>query len=331
MRSLTAKQQDTKVEELRQLMPTDAAIELREMAVREQMQKMAAVSFVLQGRGRHGHHDLAKLFVERAIGLLSARGCLGYVLPRTALVIGGWTDIREAVVGAGSLEVIQARNRGNWLFDDVDGRLMFALSTLRRGIFPATVTIWPDVASPEQVLAVSHANAVSMSAEEVGELTDKWVIPWFSSPADVSTFDKLKSATHRLGRAGGWIDGTADSSRWDFSGSGPHKKFLGRDTQGGWQVLMTRHVDAYRIADEDAFQRHIPNPLSLVPLGLGVEKRSGAAALSATHPAIVFRYPSRSDDSRTLIATVLPDRGYLFSKGAVMFPRLPADRGLTDS
>jgi hypothetical protein len=317
LRSLTAKQQDAKIEELRSLMPTDAAIELREIAVREQMQQMAAVSFSLQGKGQHGHHDLAKMFVERAVNLLSPRGCLGYVLPRTSLVIGGWTDIREALVGAGSLEIIQARNKGSWLFDDVDNRLMFALLSLRRGLLPATVTLWPDVASPGQVLAVSATNAVFMSAAEIEDLTDKCVIPWFSSPADVTTFDKLKSITRRLGRPGGWICGTADSSRWDFSGSGPHKKYLGTDRPGAWQVLMTRHVDAYRIAVEEAFQRHIPAPLSLMPLSLGVEKRSGVAALSSAHPTIVYRYPSRNDDSRTLIATALPNEGYLFSKGYV--------------
>jgi hypothetical protein len=80
---------------------------------------------------------------------------------------------------------------------------------------------------------------------------------------------------------------------------------------------MTRHVDAYRIAIEEAFQRHIPAPLSLVPLDLGVEKRSGVAALSSAHPTIVYRYPSMNDNSRTLIATALPDEGYLFSKGYV--------------
>jgi len=31
----------------------------------------------------------------------------------------------------------------------------------------------------------------------------------------------------------------------------------------------------------------------------------------------VYRYASRNDDSRTLIATALPDQGYLFSKGYV--------------
>jgi len=317
LRSLSAKAQDAKIEELRLLMPTDAAIELREMAVREQMQQMAAVSFNLQGRGQHGHHDLAKMFVERAVTLLSAQGCLGYVLPRTALVIGGWTDIRCTLIDAGSLEVIQARNRAGWLFEDVDNRLMFALLTIRRGVLPATVSIWPDVSSPEQVRTVSPANAVTMSAVEVKGLTDKCVIPWFSSPTDVTTFDKLKATTHRLGRPGGWVRGTADSSRWDFSGSGPHKKYLGRDAKGAWHVLMTRHVDAYRIAVEDAFQRHIVSPLALVPLSRGVEKRAGTPALSATHPTIIYRYPSRSDDSRTLIATALPDRGYLFSKGYV--------------
>ena len=186
--SLQAKQQDAKIEDLRQIMPTDAAIELREMAVREQMQQMAAVSFMLQGKGQHGHHDLAKMFVERAIALLSLGGCLGYVLPRIALVIGGWTDIRKALVDSGSLEIIQARNKAGWLFEDVDNRLMFALLTLRGGVLPAELTIWPDVASPEQVRDVSPGNAINMSAAEVEELTDKCVIPWFSSPVLQSGF-----------------------------------------------------------------------------------------------------------------------------------------------
>jgi hypothetical protein len=316
LHSLPAKQQDARIEDLRLLMPTDAAIELREMAVRERMQQMAAVSFSLQGAGQHGHHDLAKMFVERALALLSPGGCLGYVLPRTALVIGGWTDIRKAIVAAGSVEIIQARNKAGWLFEDVDNRLMFALLTVRRGVLPA-LTIWPDVASPEQVRAISPENAIHMSVAEVESLTDKWVIPWFSSPTDVITFDRLRACSNRLGALGGWISGRADSSRWDFSGSGPHKKYLGRDTEKAWQVLMTRHVDAYRIAVEDTFQRHIPSPLELIPLGRGLEKRSGDAALSAAHPTIVYRYPSRNDDSRTLIATALPDQGYLFSKGYV--------------
>ena len=317
LRSLPAKQQDLKIESLRLLMPTDAAIELREMAVRERMQQLAAVSFSFQGKGQHGHHDLAKMFVERALTLLSPAGCLGYVLPRTALVIGGWTDIRKALVHVGSLEIIQARNKTGWLFEDVHNQLMFALLTVHRGILPAILTIWPDVSTAEQVRTISPSDAISMTAEEVEELTDKYVIPWFSTPEDVKTFDKLKARTRRLGELGGWISGRADSSRWDFSGSGPHKKYLGRNAEGAWQVLMTRHVDAYRIAVEDAFQRHIPVPLALVPLSRGVENQSGHAGLSAAHPTIVYRYPSMNDNSRTLIATALPDQGYLFSKGYV--------------
>jgi len=108
LRALADKEQDSKVEELRRLMPTDAAIERGEMVVRDRMQQLAAVSFSLQGKGQHGHHDLAKMFVERALTLMSPAGCLGYVLPRTALVIGGWTDIRQALVSAGSLEILSS-------------------------------------------------------------------------------------------------------------------------------------------------------------------------------------------------------------------------------
>jgi hypothetical protein len=80
---------------------------------------------------------------------------------------------------------------------------------------------------------------------------------------------------------------------------------------------MTRHVDAYRILRTAAYQRFVPDPEGLVPLRLGVTLKNGQAVISSSHPTIVFRYPSRNDDTRTLIATVLDEKGFLYSKGYV--------------
>jgi hypothetical protein len=44
--------------------------------------------------------------------------------------------------------------------------------------------------------------------------------------------------------------------------------------------------------------------------------RDGSRVLAATnHPPIIYRFPSRNDDSRTLVAAALPASGWLFSKG----------------
>jgi hypothetical protein len=316
LRALSARKQTAVIESLRNQYPTDAAIENKEIAYRERMQTLAANSFEWQGSGQHGHHDLAKLFAERALRLVRSDGCIGYVLPRVALVISGWTDLRKQIVASGHVGALQARNRGGWLFDDVHHSLMFVLLTLRRSD-PDEVMIWPDVASAAEVAAASGKTAIHMKAAEVEALTEKCVVPWFSTRQDEVVFDKLRAVEARLGQPGGWIVGTADSSRWDFSGSGPHRGFLGDDSAAAWQVLMTRHVDAYRFATEEPFQRHVPDARQLVSLNRGVELKDGMAVLGSAHPTLVFRYPSRSEDSRTLIATALPEAGYLFSKGYV--------------
>src|SRR5262249_38221531 len=153
--------------------------------------------------------------------------------------------------------------------------------------------------------------------DEVLSLTDSWVIPWFSSPKDRLLFDQLRRFP-RLGTGDSWVAGTANSSRWEFSGAGPHRSFATtRDPEHGWRVLMTRHVDAYRISRMGDFQRYIPDPKKLIPLGLGIIAEAGEAAVGPEHPIIVFRYPSTYDNSRTLIATALDEKGFLYSKGYV--------------
>jgi len=218
------------------------------------------------------------------------------------------------------MTMLQARNKGGWMFENVHNSIMVCLITRHSGSNANRtdeIKIWPSVVSEAQVREASDNNAIRLRTEEVKSFTDSYVIPWFSSPQDRLLFDRMR-ALPRLGSGKAWITGTADSSRWDFSGSGPHKKFVRTTDPGkGWRVLMTRHVEAYRINCGPAFQRFIPNPEQLAALKLGVNIESGQAIVNSDHPIIVFRYPSRNDDTRTLIATALPETGFLYSKGYV--------------
>ena len=320
--ALSEPKQKVEIARLRLERPLDAQAEVREVEIREQLQSLIDKAFKLQGKGQHGHHDFAKLFVERALAVQHDKGTLGYVLPRTALVLGGWTDLRKSVLDDSQLAVLQARNKQGWLFGEVDSRLMIILLTRTGGNGP--VLIWPGVLNVEQLKSATKENAIEMTRAEIDDLTDKAVIPWFGSPDDQEAFDLLRSFP-RLGRGNGWITGFADSSRWDFSTTGTHKHFVTDiESKNTWRVLMTRHVDAYRIAVEDKFRRFVNQPRDLSVLHLGVETNNGTPYIGKDHPAIVYRYPSRSDDARTVIATVLPNSGYVYSKGYVHGVRTPS-------
>jgi len=321
--ALSEPKQKAEIARLRLDRPLDAQAEVREAERRQKLQGLIDKTFRLQGRGQHGHHDFAKLFVERALAVQHARGSLGYVLPRTSLVLGGWTDLRRAILNDAHVDILQARNKQGWLFDEIHKSLTIILLTRFGGSGP--IRIWPSVLDLQQLKSVSNSNAIEITRSEIDDLTDKSVIPWFSFPNDQEAFDILR-AFPRLGRGDGWITGEADSSRWDFSTTGAHKRFVtDTETETSWRVLMTRHVDAYRIAVEERFRRFVKQPSDLAALHLGLEVDDGFAQLREEHPVIIYRYPSRNDDTRTVIATVLPDHGYLYSKGYVHGVRTPTD------
>jgi hypothetical protein len=78
---------------------------------------------------------------------------------------------------------------------------------------------------------------------------------------------------------------------------------------------MTRHVAQYRILKDITFQRFINEPTRL-PEQLGIQD-GPSPHLAESHPSIVYRYASRSEDTRTLIACILPESGFLPSTGYV--------------
>jgi hypothetical protein len=312
--ALPAAERERRMEALRNERPDDAVLEQRVQGERETLQRLAEAAFELQGRGQHGHHDFAKLFLERALRLTHVGGSIGYVLPRQCLVLGGWKDLRKALLENADVRAAQAQNDRGWLFDDLEYRYMVVFISRRPATTTSLVSIAAGVSSPAELNA-THPDLVVLTSDELASITDSYVIPWLNLASDRPAFETMRRLP-RLG-SGGWIKAKVISSLWDFSGSGPHRQFVvDEPAEGAWRVLMTRHVDAFAITD-DPFRRYVRNPQDLIALDRGITDVGGNVHLDPAHPAIVFRYPSRSDDTRTLIATALPDSGYLFSKGYV--------------
>jgi hypothetical protein len=299
------------IAKLRAQRPEDAQLEDAEKNNRELLQAVVEAAYPNRGRG---HYDFAKLFVERAVSLLNEDATLGYVLPASSLLLGGWGKLRELLFDTSDLTVAQVRNRGGWLFEDVEHRTAVALVTRHpRGGAESTATIWPGITSIAALRAVDSEDALHISRTVLETLSDSVVIPWLNDISEKTVFESVR--LHPSLSAGlGWVSAGHDA-RWDFRSSGAQHRFAAaHETESSWRVLMTRHVIAFALDETPSFQQYIPKPELL---GNGVITVMESAALGPDHPLVIFRHPSRNDDSRTMVATALPEKGFLHNKGYV--------------
>ena len=79
---------------------------------------------------------------------------------------------------------------------------------------------------------------------------------------------------------------------------------------------MTRSVDQYAINDEKEFRRFV-DPATLVDADDAVVDLGGGIQVADTHPMVTFRHVSTKDNTRTMIATMLPASGYVYCAGYV--------------
>ncbi|MBC7630659.1 MAG: hypothetical protein H7290_04140, partial [Flavobacterium sp.] len=121
----------------------------------------------------------------------------------------------------------------------------------------------------------------------------------------------------RLASGGGWITGHHDA-RWDFRGTGPDRTLAAHaDTGSGWQVLMTSHVQQFTLNYGEKFKQWLGDLSKVTDKNKGLVGFGPGPVLGPGHPLIIVRHPSRSDDSRTLIAAALPEAGIVHNKGYV--------------
>ncbi|NUL03316.1 hypothetical protein HRW07_08690 [Streptomyces lunaelactis] len=309
--ALPDKKRDDKVTELRAMHPVEAAEEERQVSHRGVLQDLFKKAYTLRGGS---HLELAQLMLERAVRLRRDTGHLGLVLPRQSLVLAGWKKLREELTQHHSLRIVQGRNHGEWIFEDVHASYAVVLLSTAPAPEPTT-RVWV-ANSPLEVAAVVDETAIVLSQQDLASFSETHVIPWFATAADRTVFDTMRKGP-RLASGTGWIKAIHDA-RWDFTGSGPDRGLAVRSkTVEAWKILMTAHVDQFGFDSDEPFKQFVSDLDGLVAKQRGIAWQDGVAVLTDRHPMIIIRYPSRSVDSRTLIATALPESGVLHNKGYI--------------
>ena len=153
-------------------------------------------AFLHQGRG---HHEFAKLFVERALALIASDGILGYVLPHQWAVLRGWEPLRKLLLTGSRTTVVQLRNSAGWLFDNVHHSYMITLVT-RTAAEPKVgrVLIWGGARTPAELTALIGNRALELTEKEVADASEGWNLPWFETPNDRTVFHRMRQRP-RLG------------------------------------------------------------------------------------------------------------------------------------
>lgn len=309
--ALPAAERDARIAALRAERPVEATREQVEMAERQRLQEYFRTAFSWRGGT---HLELAQLMLERAMMSVRPSGAVGLVLPRQSLVLSGWRHLRRELFARHDATLVQARNNGGWIFEDLDPRYAIVLlSAVPATDSPIEVAV---VTSPAELQALTPDSTIQLTRKELAAFSDSMAVPWFATPADKRVFDRLR-AFPRLSGDKGWMQGTHDA-RWDFTGTGPDRALATTArSPNAWSIMMTRHVDPFALRNVAARQ-HILDLRALAGKKRGVSlDASGMARVSDEHPVVLFRYPSTVDNTRTLIAAALPRTGWLHNKGYV--------------
>lgn len=319
LNALPAAQRDDAVARLRDSLTVDR--EREEEASGEAVAMQAYFSFEYGLQGTHGHLDFAKLFLERALDLVARRGAIALVLPRQFLVLRGWAALREAVLMGGLTSVTQLSNRSHWVFPDVHASYMFALVARRPSRASGSVLLRGGIDRMSRF--ESLPDPLRWTIDQVSATSETLALPLLPTATDAALFRRLQSGT-RLGDVGCCLGAVVSDTPYDWTDVS--RRSAVRPYTGSarcWPILQTRHVGQMRLNRDRPFPKSVADVDAAALLDAKWKKSRRLVGLHPTPKTsaeaselyrIVYRYPARSDDSRTLIAALAPP-GHLAAKG----------------
>jgi hypothetical protein len=263
-----------------------------------------------------GDPDLYKFFCQRYRALLANRGRLGVVLPRSTFLTAGSRGFREWLFGSNRVERLDfLLNKGMWAFD-AEPRYTIALLVAAAAA--------PDENHEVEVAGVAGSGSVFARQSEAAGIRlppsamgAGNVVPLLPSQPAAAVLAKMR--THELFPKGAqrWrcfpvreFDETNDKSLWEGKTSGwalwKGGSFDQHDPHGADARWCPPSAAALRKA-----RKPRPGADSILAAEVPVSARAAAVAAEVGGVRLAFRDVSRSTDSRTVRASLIPPQTFL--------------------
>lgn len=317
LRGLPARERRSQVAELRQQRPE---LDQRLEAERERLSKLRSYLGPASGyQGSAGDPDVYKYFCQRYRHLLRAEGRLGVVLPRSALLAKGSAGFRRWLFGEAAPDRVDVLlNNRLWMFDTHPQYTIALLAAENRELAPEESFELAGVAdSADAFRAQASARGIELRRAALGPELE---VPLVGDQAAADLLAKLRDGEpFPLGAGRGRcfpvreFDETNDAELWE-------------DAESGWPLWKGGSFDQFDPNGADA--RHCPPSSealkkarkprpgsgSLIKDVVSAADRRAAVERTVGAARVAFRDVTRSTDSRTVRACLIPPEHFLTNK-----------------
>jgi len=280
-----------------------------------------------------GDVDFYQVFAWRALALTRDGGRLGVVFPRSLLNSAGAAAWRDVALRTSSFEnVTLLVNAGRWVFE-MEPRYTIALVSLEKTPRPHPVVRLSGPFFSFAEYSAGQATVGSIPVAAIRSATTGATFPLLPTTESAAVVTAMRGAPR--------FDAT--DANWDFRpvaefhATNDRKHFdAGDKAPGRWPVFTGASFNLwepdsgeyYAWADPAAVTQALQEKrLNQVRLkssafyGLPKHWAEDAATLPLMHPRIVFRDVTRSTDTRTMIAALVPGLTPLTNKAPYLFRR----------
>lgn len=286
-----------------------------------------------------GHPDLYKAFVWRFWALVAPDGGrIGVVLPRSAMAAKGSAAFREELLRkAEVVDLTMLLNNKQWIFEEVHPQYTIGLVAITRGLSESDAQLL--LRGPYPNLAAFRAGIVREAARFYGREVRGWndtiSFPLLPDEASVGVFAQLRKAPRLdLDDGKGWrarpvqgdMNATTNADLMSFGDAAP---------RGHWPVFKGESFDLWhpdsatyfawadpRLVMEFLQSRRAQPTAASVFSEFPERWRADPRTLPCLRPRIAFRDVSRSTDSRTIRAALIPPKVFCAHKAPfLVWPR----------
>jgi hypothetical protein len=265
--------------------------------------------------GSPGNADFYKFFCQRYQQLVREGGAIGVVLPRSVFASKGSAAFRQWLVEhAPPRRIDFLLNKASWAFD-MEPRYSVALLVAERGGNSSQIEVAGVADSARAFAEQVGSPGLMLRQEALGGLLE---VPLLRRQDDADLLAKLRSTEPFPLGGGRWccfpnqgdFNETTDRSFWEGATEG--RPLWKGESFDQFRPLGTgeRPCPATRQALTKA-RKPRPGGGSLVAREVAVQQRAAAVARTVERARVAFRDVSRSTDSRTVRACLVPPAHFL--------------------